>query len=151
MKSHSRMASHLMVICFLFLVAFSPGCWKPGAQKQTESLAEQVRNEPGCAAKLRHWFASTESQPNSNRSVGIPLPESLTSAWWRGAKAYPVWSSNGALLRINVTHDLYEPCVIIGSVSATPENLGLTREVGGPPTFYAQITNGIYTLGPLYK
>ena len=142
---------HLLPASLSLLIALCPGCSKPAAQRDTEKLAQQVKDEAGCPDRLRQWYASVESMRHSGNSIFLSLPGSLTSAWWHGAKAYAVWGGDGTLQRISVTRDVYEPSIIIGRATASPEALGLKQQAGEPPAFYAQVTNGIYAISGMYK
>lgn len=131
-------------------IALCAGCFKPAAQARADRLASEMRSAPGCAQTLRQWFAAVESAPRSD--TALPIPESLESDWWRGARAHAAWSREGKLQRISVTRDgLSEPFVLIGSPGDTAVALGLTHKAGEPLAFYAEITNGIYACSSYYK
>jgi|ERR1051326_62853 hypothetical protein len=151
MKPDTNHLAPLLPVSLALLVVVCFGCWKPGAQRETELLAAQVKNEAGCTDKLRQWFATVASMPHAEKSFELLVPESLNSGWWRSAKAYAVWAGDGSLVRINVTHGVYEPFVIVGAATATPDSLGFKQRAGDPPSFYAQVTTGIYTHSGNYK
>ena len=117
MKPHGQHFGRLLSVSLSLFVGVCSGCWKAGAQRDTELLAEQLKNEPGCVDKLRQWFLTVSSMPHSENSVTLPVPESLVSPWWRSAKAYALWGDGGSLLRITVTQGVYDPFVIIGAAA----------------------------------
>ncbi len=149
------MREHVLILaralCLSLALAVCPGCFRPQAQVEADRLAAKVRDEPGCAQKLRQWFATIESASPSEKD--LPVPDNLQSEWWHGARAHAEWSPGGELQKITVRRldPWWGPVIVIGRPVDTAETLGLTRQGNKPPVFYAKITNGMYALWWYYK